>query len=118
WNAVMPQYTTHLSPGDAGPVYRSSYDITTLLTTSPSTTVADSSIRMELAAQVLAGHLPMKITPDSALVGNLSDILYVVHTPPGITVVLDRYSNSPSCVGWLGYHTSWYTGDPPQCGED
>jgi hypothetical protein len=114
WNAVMPQYTTQLAPTDTRPVYRSTYDIT-LLTTSPSTTVADSSIKKELAAQVLAGRLPVKVLPDSATTGRLSNILYVVHTPPGVTV--DGQGIGESCVAWLGYHNWGRAGAAPDCGE-
>jgi hypothetical protein len=107
WSTVMPQYV-----GSAHGVYRSSVDITTLLTLAPSTTVHVPYIAAELRAQQKAGVLP---APDS-----LWNTIYVVHFPPGITITDGTYSYNDyfgnpqthasigtSCIQFCSYHDAY-----------
>ena len=99
WAALMPQYV-----GSSHGSYLSSHDIT-LLTVAPSTTVMTPEIGPEIAAQVLAGTLPAAT----------ENTMYVVHFPPGITIV-DPDPNGPgtSCEGFCALHFYHFVlSDPP-----
>jgi hypothetical protein len=77
----------------------SATSVVTITPSSSSTTVDDSTIQSELAAQIAAGHLPAPVA-DSA--GN-NETYYAVFFPHGVTIT---QGGSSSCVGggFCAYH--------------
>jgi len=90
-------------PGTQQLIGRGSFVSQVLIAPAPGrdgSTITDTDVQNELAAQFAASALPQ---PDSST-------LYMVHFPPGKTISLDGYL---SCEYFCGYHNCFYDNGRP-----
>jgi len=104
----LAEYDTTVSGGTNQVIGRGTFAGSTQITPSPAnggTSLVDSQVQAELAAQLAAGHLPAPTTDAS---GN-PDTVYAVYFPHGTSICLPGAGCSLATGGFCAYHSTFTT---------